>query len=67
MKYALLYAKEMADIQFDVFNCLNIMDNSTFLKDMKFGAGDGLINYYMFNYQMKKVFIPNNQVGAILL
>jgi glycylpeptide N-tetradecanoyltransferase len=26
---------------FDVFNALNIMDNEEFLKDLKFGIGDG--------------------------
>ena len=25
----------------DVFNCLDVMENSEFLKDLKFGIGDG--------------------------
>ncbi|KAI5955130.1 NMT1 [Candida jiufengensis] len=35
----------------DVFNCLTCQDNSFFLKDCKFGSGDGYLNYYLFNYK----------------
>ncbi|EGW30786.1 uncharacterized protein SPAPADRAFT_62646 [Spathaspora passalidarum NRRL Y-27907] len=35
----------------DVFNCLTSQDNSYFLKDCKFGSGDGFLNYYLFNYK----------------
>ena len=54
MKYALLYAKEMVQdgTRFDVFNCLNIMDNPEFLQELKFGIGDGVLNYYMYNYHI---------------
>jgi len=27
------------------------LDNSLFLDDLKFGAGDGHLNYYLFNYR----------------
>ena len=52
MKYSLLFAKDMIPdgTKFDVFNCLNIMANAEFLKDLKFGIGDGILNYYMYNY-----------------
>lgn len=52
MKYALMFAKELVPdgTRFDVFNCLNIMNNAEFLKDLKFGIGDGILNYYMYNY-----------------
>lgn len=52
MKYALLFAKELVPdgTRFDVFNCLNIMENRSFLGDLKFGVGDGILNYYMYNY-----------------
>ena len=67
VKYALQYAKDKSfrgnlsdypdmvgdDTEFDVFNCLNVMDNHTFLKELKFGAGDGSLHYYMFNYVLK--------------
>ncbi|CAK9441028.1 uncharacterized protein LODBEIA_P48970 [Lodderomyces beijingensis] len=35
----------------DVFNCLTCQDNTFFLKDCKFGSGDGFLNYYLFNYK----------------
>ena len=52
VKYALVYAKEMADINFDVFNALNVMDNDIqeMLVPCKFGLGDGCLNYYLFNW-----------------
>jgi len=38
-------------LKFDVFNALTLLDNSVFLEDLKFGAGDGWLNYYLFNYR----------------
>lgn len=35
---------------FDVFNALDIMDNQTFLKELKFGIGDGSLHYYLYNW-----------------
>ena len=66
MKYTLLYAKEMCPTSFDVFNCLKVMDNETFLEECKFGQGDGVLNYYLFNY----VLAANNgfvEVSKILI
>lgn len=37
--------------KFDVFNALTLMDNVCFLQDLKFGAGDGLLNYYLYNWR----------------
>ncbi|KAK9369900.1 acyl-CoA N-acyltransferase [Lipomyces kononenkoae] len=45
---ALILAKNLG---FDVFNALTLLDNPLFLDDLKFGAGDGYLNYYMFNYK----------------
>lgn len=36
---------------FDVFNCLNIMDNQCFFKELKFNKGTGKLNYYLYNYK----------------
>ncbi|GAM20892.1 hypothetical protein SAMD00019534_040670 [Acytostelium subglobosum LB1] len=47
MADALHFAKKS---DFDVFNCLDIMDNATFLKDLKFQPGDGNLQYYLYNY-----------------
>lgn len=37
--------------KFDVFNALSLMDNALFLEQQKFGPGDGLSHYYLFNYR----------------
>lgn len=37
--------------KFDVFNALTLMDNNLFLADLKFGQGDGMLNYYLYNYR----------------
>ncbi|CAJ0640381.1 5136_t:CDS:2 [Entrophospora sp. SA101] len=50
MKDALILAK-LKNV--DVFNCLDIMDNKVFINDLKFGAGDGYLNYYMYNWRCK--------------
>ena len=62
MTYTLIYAKSTNDrpkdctdkIEYDVFNCLNIGQNIKFLQELKFGAGDGALNYYLFNYLVKE-------------
>ncbi|KAH0827058.1 N-myristoyl transferase [Lanmaoa asiatica] len=40
--------------KFDVFNAVSLMDNMNFLEDLKrfeFGAGDGLLNFYLYNWR----------------
>ncbi|KAL4077148.1 acyl-CoA N-acyltransferase [Scleroderma yunnanense] len=37
--------------KFDVFNAVTLMDNMCFLEDLKFGAGDGLLNFYLYNWR----------------
>lgn len=32
-------------------NALTLMDNPLFLEQQKFGAGDGNLNYYLFNWR----------------
>lgn len=36
---------------FHVFNALSLLDNSLFLTEQKFGAGDGSLHYYLFNWR----------------
>lgn len=45
---ALILAKKF---NFDVFNALTLMDNTLFLQEQKFGAGDGQLHYYLFNWR----------------
>ena len=62
MEDSLIMAKK---VQMDVFNALDIMDNSSFLKDQKFGIGDGHLQYYLYNYRTP--LMESNQVGLVLL
>jgi len=37
--------------EFDVFNALTLMDSVPVLQDLKFGVGDGHLNYYLYNWR----------------
>eukprot|EP01116_Phalansterium_solitarium_P016084 TRINITY_DN364_c0_g1_i4.p1 TRINITY_DN364_c0_g1~~TRINITY_DN364_c0_g1_i4.p1 ORF type:complete len:402 (+),score=135.78 TRINITY_DN364_c0_g1_i4:175-1380(+) len=62
VKDALIFAKSM---DFDVFNCLDIMANESFLKELKFGKGDGTLQYYLFNWLCPEV--QPTEIGLVLL
>lgn len=47
MTDALISAKNLG---FDVFNALNVMDNSDFFAPLKFVLGDGQLHYYLYNW-----------------
>jgi glycylpeptide N-tetradecanoyltransferase len=59
---ALIQAKALG---FDVFNCLALLENKHFLQDLKFGPGDGYLNYYLYNYRCKT--IPDERMGLVML
>ncbi|KAL0041757.1 hypothetical protein WJX79_003570 [Trebouxia sp. C0005] len=50
----------------DVFNALDIFENTKFLKDLKFGEGDGNLRYYLYNWRVVKDLKPS-EVGLVLL
>ena len=76
---ALIMAKNN---DFDVFNALDIMINkvvpnsqsaqqgssseSHALKELKFGIGDGNLQYYLYNWRVDHLLVPN-KVGLVLL
>jgi hypothetical protein len=35
----------------DVFNALDLMENAKFLEQLKFGIGDGNLQYYVYNWK----------------
>lgn len=39
------------DLGMDVLNALTSQDNVLFLDELKFGPGDGFLNFYLFNYR----------------
>ena len=53
------------DLGFDVFNCLDVMENSSFLEDLNFGIGDGMLHYYLYNWRVKGI-IPKD-LGMVLV
>ena len=62
MRDCLIFAKNEGH---DVFNALNLMENERFLGELKFGIGDGNLQYYVYNW-----FCPtmeNGDVGIVLL
>ena len=36
---------------FDVFNALDLMENKEFLEKLKFGIGDGNLQYYLYSWK----------------
>ncbi|TFJ87260.1 hypothetical protein NSK_001592 [Nannochloropsis salina CCMP1776] len=62
MREALILAKQR-DV--DVFNALDLMENQLFLKELKFGHGDGVLHYYLYNWGCAD--IEPAHVGLVLL
>ncbi|KAF8819527.1 myristoyl CoA:protein N-myristoyltransferase [Cardiosporidium cionae] len=52
-------------IGFDVYNALDIVDNSSFFEHLKFGIGDGFLQYYLFNW--KCPMVESSDVALILM
>ncbi|KAL6335387.1 hypothetical protein AAG906_029630 [Vitis piasezkii] len=63
MNDALIVAKRK---DYDVFNALDVMQNETFLKELKFGPGDGKLHYYLYNYRLRNPLKPS-ELGLVLL
>ncbi|XP_065896529.1 glycylpeptide N-tetradecanoyltransferase 2-like [Dysidea avara] len=61
MSDALVLAKEE---NFDVFNALDLMENKSFLEELKFGMGDGHLHYYLYNFKCPE--LPPDKVGVVL-
>jgi glycylpeptide N-tetradecanoyltransferase len=52
---------------YDVFNALDLLDNGPVLKELKFGVGDGALQYYLYNWRMAAAPIEPGETGLILL
>ncbi|XP_023516382.1 glycylpeptide N-tetradecanoyltransferase 1-like [Cucurbita pepo subsp. pepo] len=63
MNDALIVAKQK---DFDVFNALDVMENESVLKELKFGPGDGQLHYYLYNYRIRHALKPS-ELGLVLL
>ncbi len=62
MKDALILANQTG---IDVFNALNLMENESFLTELKFGKGDGNLQYYVYNWSSPTM--KPADVGLVLL
>ncbi|KAJ6637006.1 Glycylpeptide N-tetradecanoyltransferase [Pseudolycoriella hygida] len=62
MNDALISAR---NLNFDVFNALDLMENKKFLLPLKFGIGDGNLQYYLYNWRCPSM--TPEDVGLILL
>mmetsp|Transcript_4720 Transcript_4720/g.9572 ORF Transcript_4720/g.9572 Transcript_4720/m.9572 type:complete len:468 (-) Transcript_4720:302-1705(-) len=49
----------------DVFNALDLMQNSEVFEELKFGSGDGFLQFYLYNWKCAEM--PPAQVGIVLL
>ena len=52
---ALILSKRL---NFDVFNALDVLENDAFLKELKFGIGDGHLQYYLYNWRCAPPLAP---------
>lgn len=62
MKDLLIFAREEGA---DVFNALDVMDNGSVFENLKFGAGDGWLQYYVYNWKCPTM--EASSVGLVLL
>jgi glycylpeptide N-tetradecanoyltransferase len=49
----------------DVYNALDLADNLSAFTPLKFGSGDGCLQYYLYNW--KCAFMKSEDVGLVLL
>ncbi|XLT77420.1 hypothetical protein HN873_033694 [Arachis hypogaea] len=63
MNDALIVAKQKG---YSVTNALDVMQNEIFLKELKFGLGDGKLHYYLYNYWIRNGLKPS-ELGLELL
>ena len=49
----------------DVFNALDLMENLPMFKELKFGPGDGNLQYYLYNWKCPTM--KHDRLGLVLL
>ncbi|RYY86063.1 hypothetical protein EON63_06450 [archaeon] len=49
----------------DVFNALDLMENEKVFSSLQFGAGDGWLQYYVYNWKCPTM--KSEEVGLVLL
>ena len=64
MRQSLILARSRG---YDVFNALDIMDNEPIFDELKFGIGDGNLQYYLYNWQLSRRMLRPKELGVVLL
>jgi glycylpeptide N-tetradecanoyltransferase len=59
---AIIMAKQQ---KYDVMNALDVMENGNVFETLKFGKGDGQLNYYIYNWKCPEM--PPERVGLVLM
>jgi glycylpeptide N-tetradecanoyltransferase len=52
---------------YDVFNMLDIMDNSQVFEPLLFKQGDGYLQYYFYNWNLGSKVLHPNEIGVVLM
>ena len=52
---------------YDVFNALDVMKNEEVFSELNFNGGDGYLNYYLYNWQLKSKVLHPSQIGFVLM
>ena len=65
IKPYMLFPPHTIQNNFDVFNALDIFENEKFLHELKFGIGDGHLEYYIYNWRCPAM--RPDQTGLVLL
>ena len=47
-----------------MFNALDLMENKQFLEKLKFGIGDGNLQYYLYNWKCPQMKVEQVSQGA---
>ena len=55
------------DLGYDVFNALDVMENSHHLEQLKFGVGDGHLHYYLYNWRIAGKTCTPQEIGLVLV
>lgn len=55
------------DLGYDVFNALDVMDNTEFLEHLKFAVGDGHLHYYHYNWRTGGGPLGSKDMGIVLV
>lgn len=64
IRNALIVAKRQ---EFDVYNCLDIMNNQSVFENLYFMVGDGHLNYYLYNWALGRESIEPGELATVLV